>query len=220
MTAAGLIQAIEERAPTAVRAAHAYRGDATVILHRESLIEVARALKEDTAFQMNFLMDMTAVDFSSFAKRPSSAFFVSSGVSVRPRLEMPDQERWPGPSWPERFAVVYHFFSLRLKHRLRVEVLVDEHDAELESVTPLWAAADWLEREVWDMFGIRFRGHPNLKRILMYDEFAGHPLRKDYPVNKRQPLIGPEENSQLPTANSQGARVGTVVVGDWELGVS
>jgi NADH-quinone oxidoreductase subunit C len=78
-----------------------------------------------------------------------------------------------------------------LKHRLRMEVLLQEDDPEVDSVTPLWAGADWLEREVWDMFGIRFRGHPNLKRILMYDEFVGHPLRKDYPVDRRQPLIGP-----------------------------
>ena len=61
----------------------------------------------------------------------------------------------------------------------------------MDSLTSLWAGADWLEREVWDMFGIRFQGHSDLKRILMYDEFEGHPLRKDYPVNKRQPLIGP-----------------------------
>jgi NADH-quinone oxidoreductase subunit C len=87
--------------------------------------------------------------------------------------------------------VVYHLFSLPLKHRLRLEVPVEEADPEVDSLTSLWAAADWLEREVWDMFGIRFRRHPNLKRILMYDEFVGHPLRKDYPVNKRQPLIGP-----------------------------
>jgi len=85
-------------------------------------------------------------------------------------------------------------FSLPLKHRLRVEVPVEEVDGadpEVDSVTPFWAGADWLEREVWDMFGIRFRGHPDLKRILMYEEFVGHPLRKDYAVNKRQPLIGP-----------------------------
>ena len=68
---------------------------------------------------------------------------------------------------------------------------MQEDDADVDSLTPLWAVADWLEREVWDMFGIRFRGHPNLKRILMYDEFVGHPLRKDYPVDGRQPLIGP-----------------------------
>jgi NADH-quinone oxidoreductase subunit C len=174
-----------------VRAAHSYRGDATVIISRESLIDVARTLKEDAAFQMNFLMDVTAVDFSSFGKKPSPAFFASSGVAVRPSQEIPDRERWPGPPGQERFAVVYHFFSLSLKHRLRVEVLVGEADAEVDSLAPLWASADWLEREVWDMFGIRFRGHPNLKRILLYEEFVGHPLRKDYPVNKRQPLIGP-----------------------------
>ena len=61
----------------------------------------------------------------------------------------------------------------------------------VQSLTCLWKSADWFEREVWDMFGIRFVGHPNLKRILMYEPFDGHPLRKDYPVNKRQPLLGP-----------------------------
>jgi NADH-quinone oxidoreductase subunit C len=90
-----------------------------------------------------------------------------------------------------RFEVVYHFYSLRFNRRLRVKALVNEEDSELDSVASLWPGADWYEREVWDMFGIRFKGHPNLKRILMYDEFKGHPLRKDYPVNKRQPLVGP-----------------------------
>jgi NADH-quinone oxidoreductase subunit C len=70
-------------------------------------------------------------------------------------------------------------------------VPVAETEAQVDSLTALWPAADWLEREVWDMFGIRFAGHPHLKRILLYAEFQGHPLRKDYPVNKRQPLIGP-----------------------------
>jgi NADH-quinone oxidoreductase subunit C len=186
-----MTEAVCDRFPAAVIAAHSYRGDATVIIRREFLLEVARTLKDDPAFQMNFLMDLTAVDFSAFGQKPSPGFFASSGVLVAPPQEIPDVDQWPGPPSTAHFVVVYHFFSLTLKHRLRLEVPVEEADAEVDSLTSLWAGADWLEREVWDMFGIRFRGHPNLKRILMYEEFTGHPLRKDYPVNKRQPLIGP-----------------------------
>jgi NADH-quinone oxidoreductase subunit C len=191
MNAADLIQAVRDRFPQAVQASHAYRGDATVVVSRDALLEVARALKENPVFRMNFLMDVTAVDFSSFAKKRSPAFFTSSGVAVSPSPQIPDADPWPGPPAPARFVVVYHLFSLPLKHRLRLEVPVDEPDGEVDSLSALWGSADWLEREVWDMFGIRFRGHPNLKRLLMYDDFVGHPLRKDYPVNKRQPLIGP-----------------------------
>jgi NADH-quinone oxidoreductase subunit C len=191
MIPSALIQAVRDRFPEAVRSSHTYRGDATVLVSRELLLDVARTLKEDPAFQMNFLMDLTAVDFSAFGNKPSPAFFASSGVAVRPSPEIPDEDPWPGPPGPSRFVVVYHFFSLPLKHRLRLEVPVDEEDTEVDSLTSVWAGADWLEREVWDMFGIRFRGHPKLKRILMYEEFVGHPLRKDYAVNKRQPLVGP-----------------------------
>jgi NADH-quinone oxidoreductase subunit C len=90
-----------------------------------------------------------------------------------------------------RFDVVYHLLSLPLNHRLRIKVRLEDKE-ELASVTPLWGSANWLEREVWDMFGIRFTGHPDLKRILLYEEFEGHALRKDYPIRKRQPLIGPK----------------------------
>lgn len=90
-----------------------------------------------------------------------------------------------------RFEVVYHFYSLAKNHRLRLKIQVEEKDAWVPTLTGLWPIADWLERETWDMFGIRFDGHPNLKRLLLYEEFEGHPLRKDYPINKRQPLIGP-----------------------------
>ena len=191
MNAESLLQAVRDRFPEAMTASHAFRGDATAIVARESLFEVARWLKEDAALQMNFLMDLTAVDFSAFGATRPRGFFSSSGVAVRPSSQIPTHDLWPDPPTDSRFAVVYHFFSLPLKHRLRVEVRLEDQDPEVDSVTTLWAGADWLEREVWDMFGISFRGHPNLKRILMYDEFVGHPLRKDYPVNRRQPLIGP-----------------------------
>jgi NADH-quinone oxidoreductase subunit C len=95
-----------------------------------------------------------------------------------------------------RFEVVYHFFSLSKKHRIRIKTPLGGKNPQVDSIASLWAGADWYEREVWDMFGVKFRGHPNLKRILMYEEFEGHPLRKDYPIRKRQPLIGPGSPGQ------------------------
>jgi len=90
-----------------------------------------------------------------------------------------------------RFEVVYHLYSVAKNHRVRVKARVSEASPELPSAVPLWASADWMEREVWDLYGVRFRGHPDLRRILLYDGFEGHPLRKDYPKEKRQPLVGP-----------------------------
>ncbi len=191
MNAAELIAAVTERCPEAVSNSHAYRGDATVTVAPEALVEVARTLKEDAEFSMDFLMDLTAVDYSAFGDKGSPAFFASSGVSVRPTNLIPDEDPWPGPPESGRYALVCHFYSTTHKHRLRLQVPVDEDEPEVDTLCELWPAANWLEREVWDMFGIRFRGHPDLKRILMYEEFEGYPLRKDYQVNKRQPLIGP-----------------------------
>jgi NADH-quinone oxidoreductase subunit C len=91
-----------------------------------------------------------------------------------------------------RFEVVYHLLSMSWNRRLRVKIPLDENNPSIDSVSGLWKSANWLEREVWDMFGIHFTGHPDLKRILLYEEFQGHPLRKDYPIGKRQPLIGPK----------------------------
>jgi NADH-quinone oxidoreductase subunit C len=89
----------------------------------------------------------------------------------------------------QRFELVYQLLSLSKKHRVTVRVPVSEDAPEVESATRLWSGANFMEREVWDMFGIRFRGHPGLRRILLYDEFVGHPLRKDYPVQGKQPRI-------------------------------
>jgi NADH-quinone oxidoreductase subunit C len=93
------------------------------------------------------------------------------------------------PERKERFEVVYHLYSLAKNHRLRVKVPLLADSPEVHSLVSLWKSANWLEREVWDMYGIRFLGHPDLRRILMYEEFQGHPLRKDYPADLRQPLV-------------------------------
>lgn len=90
---------------------------------------------------------------------------------------------------PTRFEVVYQLLSLKNLWRVTIKSPISEDKPEVPSVTPLWNAASFLEREVWDMFGIRFAGHPDLRRILLYEEFVGHPLRKDYPVQGKQPRI-------------------------------
>jgi NADH-quinone oxidoreductase subunit C len=152
-----LTQYLGEKFGAVILESHAFRGDETVVVSRERLLETIRSLKQDPKLDFDFLSDITAVDYLD-RKQP-------------------------------RFEVVYHLLSLGKKHRLRVKVPLPEDEPEVDSLTPLWRGANWLEREVWDMFGIRFRGHPDLRRILLYEEFHGHPLRKDYPVNQRQPLI-------------------------------
>ena len=152
---------IKEKFGEAVLTIHDFCGDETAVVKKDSLGAVLRFLTEDPEFDFNILMDLSAVDYLTFGE-------------TRPRFE-----------------VVYHLYSLSHNHRIRIKVPVEEKDPTAPTATGIRPAADWYEREIWDMFGIRFEGHPNLKRILMYKEFVGHPLRKDYPVNQRQPLIGP-----------------------------
>ena len=142
---------------------HQYRGDHTAVLAREALAEALLFCRDDGELSFDLLMDLTAVDY----------------------LKFPGREDGP------RFDVVYHLYSTSKNHRVRLKVRVEEDDAVVPTATGLWPIANWLEREVWDMFGVRFEGHPDLRRLLMYEEFVGHPLRKDYPINRRQPLIGP-----------------------------
>lgn len=112
------------------------------------------------------------------------------GFNILMDLTCVDYLHWEEKS--ERFEVVYNVYSMSRNERVILRVKVAEDAASVETVSDLWPGANWFEREVWDMFGVRFDGHPNLKRILMYEEFQGHALRKDYPYSKRQPLIGPQ----------------------------
>ena len=164
MEADALLETLKLRFGAAVVETHANHGDATAVVTRETIRDVLKTCRDEADLGFDMLMDLTAVDYS----------------------------RFPGREDGPRFEVVYHLYSLPHNHRLRVKVRVDEDEAVVPSSAALWPIANWFEREVWDMFGVRFDGHPDLRRLLMYEEFVGHPLRKDYPVNRRQPLIGPK----------------------------
>lgn len=96
-----------------------------------------------------------------------------------------------------RFEVVYNAYALKTNARVRLRVKVPEEDCVLPSVTGIWRGADWFERYCFDMYGIGFTGHPDLRRLFMYDEFVGHPLRKDYPLRGRQPLVPEREVNDI-----------------------
>jgi NADH-quinone oxidoreductase subunit C len=92
-----------------------------------------------------------------------------------------------------RFEVVYHLYSIENKFRVRIKARVPAEDPTIDSVSGIWIGLNWYEREAFDMYGIRFNNHPDLRRILLPETFVGHPLRKDYPKKKRQPTLGREE---------------------------
>jgi NADH-quinone oxidoreductase subunit C len=163
MDGSAILARLVERFGAAILGTHDAHGDHTALVGRERLPDILRFCRDDPALRFDMLMDLTAVDYL----------------------------RYPGREEGPRFEVIYHLYSTVENHRLRVRTPVEEDDPVVPSAVPLWAIADWYEREVWDMFGIRFEGHPDLRRLLLYEEFVGHPLRKDYPINRRQPLIGP-----------------------------
>jgi len=88
-----------------------------------------------------------------------------------------------------RFEVVIHLVSIPFRHRIRVKVRLEEDDPVMPTITPVYPASNWFERECWDLYGIRFDGHPDLRRMFLQESFIGHPLRKDYPIAARQPLV-------------------------------
>ena len=184
---------LKEQFPRWVSGAHRYCGDETVVIKRDGILEVCRFLRDDPRAAMNFLMVVTGVDYLAFGKRDESMPLLATPSPLPYFMKpKPVAESWERVGADgARFEVVYHLYSLARNHRLRLKVPIAEADPVVPSVTGLWRSADWFEREIWDMFGIRFTGHPNLKRIMMYDAFEGHPLRKDYPVAKRQPILGP-----------------------------
>lgn len=165
-----VLQVLRERFGDAIVDSHSHVGDDTAVVAPEKWKEVCRFLREDPQMDFDMFTDLCGVDY---------------------------------PSRETRFEVVLHLYSLNRRHRIRLKSRVGDQegdDAEIESVADIWPGANWFERECFDLVGITFKNHPDLRRILMYPEFVGHPLRKDYPANKAQPLIPyrTEEEAGLP----------------------
>jgi NADH-quinone oxidoreductase subunit C len=165
-----VLETLKEKFGDAIVETHSDFGDDTAVVRPERWKEVCRFLKDDPSLAFDMAIDLCGVDYP---------------------------ERLP------RFEVVLHLYSVGKRHRLRLKSRVGDEEgegAEIDTVADVWVGVNWFERETFDLMGITFRGHPDLRRILMYPEFEGHPLRKDYPAQKTQPLVPyrTEEEAGLP----------------------
>jgi NADH-quinone oxidoreductase subunit C len=165
-----VLEILREKFGEAVLETHSDFGDDTAVVAASRWKEICRFLRDDPQTAFDMAMDLCAVDYP---------------------------ERLP------RFEVVLHLYSIGKRHRLRLKARVGDaegDEADLDTIADIWVGMNWFEREAYDLMGISFKGHPDLRRILMYPEFEGHPLRKDYPANKVQPLVPyrTEEEAGLP----------------------
>ena len=163
MDTAALATRVADRFGDHLLASDDFRGQASVTIGPDTLVDMLVFLRDEADLDFNMLMDIGGVDYLDY-----------------------DDRDW-------RFEVVYQMYSIDKNHRFRVKVAIPDDTVSLPSVWTLWRVANWMEREVFDLFGLNFMGHPNLRRILCHEEFKGHALRKDYPINRRQTLSRPVE---------------------------
>ena len=164
-------------------------GETTLVVDAARIVEVCTYLRDEKGF--NFLSDISPADYLGWADDVAGYFGTPTGRDLNSPGSQ-GRRRLPSPK-PKRFSVSYHLLSLSDEpERVRVQAWLDE-DEPIDSVVRVWPTADWFEREAWDMFGIVFHGHPNLRRILMDDDWEGHPLRKDYPIGGEPVRFSGEE---------------------------
>jgi NADH-quinone oxidoreductase subunit C len=152
---------LQAQFPDEVLDAYEHQGQAAVIVSGEKIVEMLRWLRDDAELDFKHLMSLCAVDN---IKRMEDGLL--------------------------RFEVVYNLYSINKKHSIRIRAQVPEADHSIDTVTTLWTGADWLERECYDLMGITFIGHPDMRRILLPDDWEGHPLRKEYPLKGKEEWIG------------------------------
>mgnify|MGYP000480487449 CR=1 FL=1 len=174
----GLVETVEQH------------GETTLVVDAARLLEACAHLRDEQGF--NFLSDVSPADYLGWGAKGVAGYL---GTASGRDLHAPGSQglaRVPEGK-PARFSVSYHLLRLGAEPvRVRVQAWLADGEP-IDSVVALWPAADWFEREAWDMFGIVFRGHPNLRRILMGDDWEGHPLRKDYPIGGEPVRFSGEE---------------------------
>ena len=159
-----VVKVLEAKHPDAVTGSLVRGGSSdTLWVNKAQIKAVAATLHDSPELDFRMLMDLTCVDL----------------------LAWPD---W-NPEEDDRFVLVYILYSIKHKYRFIMKVRVPEQQPEVDSVVSVWKAADWPEREIWEMYGIGFTGHPNLTYLLLYEGFQGHPMRKDYPLKGQQPVL-------------------------------
>jgi NADH-quinone oxidoreductase subunit C len=154
-----VLDKLKARFGTSILETHSDFGDDTALVEASQWRAICKFLREEPSLDFDMPVDLCGVDY---------------------------------PNRLPRMEIVLHLYSVSKRHRLRLKARVGDEDmegAEIDSVTSIWPGLNWLEREVFDMSGVRFHGHPDLRRILMYPEFEGHPLQRTYPADKTQPLV-------------------------------
>lgn len=175
-----LCSQIKARCPDWVHEAIITNNEITLIVLPENLLSICQVLRDDPEFRFTMLVDLCGVDYLHYGLddwQTQSATFTGFSRGVTSTLLREE------PPMPNRFAVVYHLLSVEKNQRVRLRVpVVNEHPYIVDSVMSIWPSANWYEREAFDLFGILFKDHPDLRRILTDYGFAGHPFRKDFPL--------------------------------------
>ncbi|MCP4302483.1 MAG: NADH-quinone oxidoreductase subunit C [Gammaproteobacteria bacterium] len=178
-----LASTIDERFGEQMRRVPSTCGELTYELDKDDLIEIATALRNEADFGFEMLMDVCGVDYLSYGSdewttNDATGSGFSRGVERKPVI-LDEADEFD----PKRFAVVYHLLSLQHNFRLRLRVFTGTNNPPIvKSVVDTWNGANWFEREVFDLYGVLFEGHPDLRRILTDYGFIGHPFRKDFPL--------------------------------------
>lgn len=177
-----LQEAIQQKLGQHLQHAEIANHELTLEVPVASILTVAKALRDDEAFKFEMLMDIAGVDYLHYgiSEWPTTTS-TSQGFE---RGVMPIRDTIPDSPWEkQRFCVVYHLMSITYNHRIRLKVFLDDLEPVVDSVVEIWNAANWYEREAFDLYGILFKGHPDLRRILTDYGFIGYPFRKDFPLS-------------------------------------